>query len=69
MTLKQYLDQLAWPLAELSRRSGLAYRTINRVMDGEPVYRHTVAAVAKALSEALGKTVTVEDIKGVNIIE
>ena len=65
MTLREYRGSLAWSLSELARRSGLTYITVSRVEKGEPAYFHTVAAIAKALSEGLGRTVTVDDIEGV----
>ncbi|HEU5374534.1 MAG TPA: helix-turn-helix domain-containing protein [Ktedonobacteraceae bacterium] len=69
MTLKEYRIKLAWSVAELSRRTGLSPRTIARIENGDPVYLHSVAAVAKVLTEALGYAVSVWDIKGVNIVE
>ena len=68
MTIKQYRETLVWSLSELARRSGLTYQTVSNVEHGKPVYFHTAAAVAKALTEGLGKTVTVADLEGVNII-
>lgn len=69
MTLKEYRLSLAWPVSELARRSRLTYQTVSRVERGEPAYEHTVAAIAKALSEGLGRTVTIHDIEGVVIRE
>lgn len=68
MTLRDYRARLAWSLSELARRSGLTYQTVSRIERGEPAYFHTVAAIARALSEALGENITVNDIKGINII-
>jgi transcriptional regulator with XRE-family HTH domain len=67
MTLQEYRLSLAWSLSELARRSGLTYSTVSRIEKGEPAYAHTVAAIANALSEGLGRTVTINDIKGVVI--
>jgi transcriptional regulator with XRE-family HTH domain len=69
MTVEEYRLSLAWSASELARRAQLSPRTVARVENGEPVYAHTVAAIARALSEGLGKTVTVRDLKGVNIVE
>ncbi|HEU5381815.1 MAG TPA: helix-turn-helix domain-containing protein [Ktedonobacteraceae bacterium] len=60
---------LAWSAAELARRARLTPKTVARVEHGEPVYAHTVAAIARALSEALGKTITIRDFDGVNLID
>ncbi len=68
MTIKQYRVSLVWSVSELARRSGLTYQTVSRIEKGEPAYLHTVAAIVRALSEGLGKTITIEDLDGVNII-
>lgn len=69
MTIKDYRGMLGWSLAELARRSGLTYQTVSRVERGESAYFHTVGAIARAISEGLGRTVTVNDLTGVNIID
>lgn len=67
MTLRQYRASLGWSLTELAGRAGVTYQTVSRIEKGEPAFLFTVAAIAKALSEGLGKTITVDDIEGVNI--
>jgi predicted transcriptional regulator len=69
MTVEEYRISLGWTAAELGRRSGLSARTIARVENGEAVYAPTVGAIARALSEALGRVITIRDIDGVNIAE
>jgi transcriptional regulator with XRE-family HTH domain len=69
MTLRQYRLSLGWSLAELARRSGLTYQTVSRIEKGESAFPHTIGAIARALSEGLGKTITIEDIEGVKISE
>lgn len=68
MTVRDYRLSLLWSISELARRSGLTNKTVRRVEDGGPVYDYTVAAIAKAFSEALGKNITIDDLDGVNII-
>jgi transcriptional regulator with XRE-family HTH domain len=68
MTVRDYRISLGWSVSELSRRSGLAIKTINRIEDGQPVYDYTLGAVARAFSEALGRTVTIDDFEGAKII-
>lgn len=68
VTVEQYRLSLAWSASELARRAGLNVQTVLRVERGEPVYSHTVAAIARAFSAALGRTITVDDIDGANII-
>jgi transcriptional regulator with XRE-family HTH domain len=67
MTVEEYRVSLGWSVSELARRAGLSTKTINRVEDGEPVYDHTVGAIARAFSEGLGRTITIRDLDGVNI--
>jgi transcriptional regulator with XRE-family HTH domain len=69
MTVEEYRLSLGWTAAELARRSRLSARTIARVEDGEPVNAPTVGAIARALSEALGQTITMRDLDGVNIAD
>lgn len=69
MTIRDYRATLGWSLAELARRAGLTYQTVSRVERGEPAYLHTVGAIARAISEGLHKTITVNDLDGVDIID
>jgi len=69
MTVKEYRVLLGWSPSELGRRAGVSGRTINRIEEGQPVRDYNVGAVARAISEGLGRTVTIRDLDGVNIIE
>lgn len=69
MTIAEYRVSLGWSAAELARRTGLSTRTISRIENGEPAYAHTIGAIARALSEALGKTITIHDLDGANIVD
>jgi transcriptional regulator with XRE-family HTH domain len=68
MTVRQYRLKLKWSLSELARRSGLTTQTVSRIEDGEAAYDFTVAAIAEALSQALGQTITIDDLEGVKIV-
>lgn len=67
MTITDYRLMLRWSISELARRSGLTYQTVSRMEKGEPARDYNVAAVAQALSEALGRTITVNDLDGVTL--
>lgn len=69
MTIEEYRISLGWSAAELSRRAGIATKTISRIERGEPTFAHTVGAIARALSEGLGRTITIHDLDGVNLVE
>jgi DNA-binding XRE family transcriptional regulator len=68
MTVKEYRIHLGWSTTELARRAKVSPRTVRRAEDGEPVYDYTLGAIARAISEGLGKTVTINDLEGVNIV-
>lgn len=69
MTVEEYRVSLGWSAAELARRARLTPRTVARVENGEPAYAHTVGAIARAFSESLGRTITIHDLDGVNIVD
>jgi transcriptional regulator with XRE-family HTH domain len=66
MTITDYRLMLAWSLKDLADRAGLTYQTVSRMEKGKPSRDYNVAAVARALSEGLGRTITVKDLEGVN---
>ncbi|HEX7736550.1 MAG TPA: helix-turn-helix transcriptional regulator [Ktedonobacteraceae bacterium] len=68
MTVEEYRVSLGWSAAELARQAKLTPRTIARIENGEPAYAHTVGAIARAFSQALGRTITIHDLEGVNIV-
>jgi transcriptional regulator with XRE-family HTH domain len=68
MTITQHRLSLRWSISELARRSGLTYQTVSRIEKGEPAFDYTVAAIADALSQALGRTITIDDLERVKIV-
>jgi len=68
MTIRQYRLKLKWSVSELARRSGLTAQTVSRIENGEPAFDYTVAAIAEALSSALGQTLTIDDIDDIRIV-
>lgn len=69
MTILEYRLSLGWSAAELARRAKLSPKTVSRIEDGEAAYAHTIGAIARALSEGLGRTIAIHDLEGVNIVE
>jgi transcriptional regulator with XRE-family HTH domain len=67
MTVKDYRLQLGWSVNELARRSGVAPRTIKRIEQGEAVFDYIAAQVARAIAEATGRQITINDLDGLNI--
>jgi transcriptional regulator with XRE-family HTH domain len=68
MTIRDYRLQLGWSINELARRSGVAPRTVKRMEQGEAVYDYIAAQVARAITDATGKQVTIKDLDGLNIL-
>lgn len=69
MTIEDYRIQLGWSLAELARRAGIDVNTLKRAINGVPVYKRIVGAIASALSQGLGYTITYKDLDGVQTID
>ena len=68
MTIRQYRLKLKWSLSELARQSRLTVQTVSRIENGEPAFDYTLASIAEALSNALGQTITIDDLEGVKIV-
>jgi len=68
MTIRQYRLKLKWSISELARRSGLTAQTVSRIENGEPAFEYTVDSIDEALSNALGQTITIDDLEGVKIV-
>ena len=41
---------------------------MSRIENGEPAFDYTLASIAEALSNALGQTITIDDLEGVKIV-
>jgi transcriptional regulator with XRE-family HTH domain len=67
MTAREYRILLGWSMTELARRAGVSPRTVSRLEDGEPVLDYMAGSIARALSEGLGRTITINDLEGINI--
>jgi predicted transcriptional regulator len=69
MTIRDYRWELGWSMSELARRAGLDYQTVSRIEKKGVARLSSVAAIARAFSEALGRKVSIRDIEGVRILE
>jgi DNA-binding XRE family transcriptional regulator len=52
----------------LAKRAGLNPKTVANIEDGKPALDFKVAAIAIAFSQAMGRTIAVDDFEGVTII-
>jgi transcriptional regulator with XRE-family HTH domain len=66
-TLQEYRQLLGWSLAELARQAHIDTNTARKAESGEVVSGRTGAAIAKALSQALGRTIRISDIEGLEV--
>jgi transcriptional regulator with XRE-family HTH domain len=62
MSLKDYRVSLHWSAEELARRAGVNAQTVRRIERGSPAYLHTAQAIVDALSEGLGRKVTIDEV-------
>jgi hypothetical protein len=69
MTIEDYRIQLGWSLAELARKADIDVNTLKRAINGVPVYKRIAGAIATALSQGLGQTLTYKDLDGVLTID
>lgn len=69
MTIEDYRIKLGWSKAELAKRADIDTNTLNRAINGIPVYKHTAGKIASALSQGLGYEITYKDLDGVKFID
>ena len=69
MTFREYRLEAKLSLAELARRAGVDYGTAKRAEDGYPVQEVKAALLVEALSDALSRTVKVQDIDDLRIFQ
>lgn len=68
MTIRQYRLKLKWSVSKLAKAAGVAPRTVANIEEGGASYDYIFAAIAEALSNALGETITIDDLEGVKFI-
>lgn len=69
-TIKQIRRDAGLTAEDLARLAGVSLSTVVRVERGRPpVTRLTAGKVLHALSERIGRTLTVEDVEGLQLIE
>jgi transcriptional regulator with XRE-family HTH domain len=67
MTLLAYRESLGWSRAELAREAKLDYQTVTKAENGERITGRSARAIASALSTALGRTISIQEISGLNV--
>ncbi len=67
--LKELRLEAGYSYAELSRRANVSEPTVKRAEMGDPIQEVKAAQIARALSEALGRGVSISDIDGLTIYQ
>ena len=67
MTLTELRESVPMNIPELARASGVDDQTIRNAENGQRIYAKTARAIAEALSNALGRTIRVHDIDGLQV--
>lgn len=67
-TLKDLRLQAHLSIAELSRRANVDRKTVERAEEGQPVQDAKAYAIVEALSNLLGRPISLGDVEGLNIL-
>jgi hypothetical protein len=68
-TIQTLIKNMPATLKELAAKSGVSDRSVMRVRDGEKVARSTANKVLKGLSDLYGKTFTLENVTGIEVVD
>jgi transcriptional regulator with XRE-family HTH domain len=67
MTLTELRESVPMNIPELARAAGVDDMTVRNAENGQRVSAKTARALAQALSQALGRTIRVQDIDGLQV--
>ena len=67
MTLTELRESVPMNIPELAKAAGVDAQTIRNAESGQRIYVKTARAIAQALSDALGRTIRVQDIDGLQV--
>ena len=67
MTLTELRESVPMNIPDLARAAGVDPQTIRNAEAGQRVSARTAKAIADALSDALGQTIRVRDIDGLQV--
>ncbi len=67
MTLTELRESVPMNIPELARAAGVDDMTIRNAESGQRISTKSARAIAEALSNALGRTIRVQDIDGLQV--
>ncbi len=67
MTLTELRESVPMNIPDLARAAGVDPQTIRNAEAGQRISARTAKAIADALSDALGRTIRVRDIDGLQV--
>jgi ribosome-binding protein aMBF1 (putative translation factor) len=67
MTLDQYRIECDWSRSEMAREAKMDYITLNKAITGETISNRSAEKLARAISVKLGRSVTWQEIEGLNV--
>lgn len=67
MNLTELRESVPMNIPELARAAGIDAQTIRNAENGQRISVKTARAIAQALSEALGRTIRVQDIDSLQV--
>ena len=67
MTLTELRESVPMNIPDLARAAGVDAQTIRNAEAGQRISARTAKAIADALSDALGQTIRVRDIDGLQV--
>ncbi len=67
MNLTELRESVPMNIPELARAAGIDAQTIRNAESGQRISVKTARAIAQALSEALGRTIRVQDIDSLQV--
>jgi transcriptional regulator with XRE-family HTH domain len=66
-TLKQYRIEARVSISEVARRAGISPVTVGRAEEGKTIQELKAILIADALSQLLGRTITIGDIEDLHV--
>lgn len=67
MNLEEYRLSCGWSKKEMARRADMDFNTVQKALNGESIAMNTANKLARAISKELGRSISYQDIEGLNV--